>query len=271
MNEEKKEGNKINEQEQQQPSLKEILTGRISKDFLLKKWVPVMTIFVFTFIFLAYLLIPPYEDGKYNWWIDTISGLGDYIENPYGWWGFTIAILLSGILFLTVIQYMYRRLSKIAPWVSRFSTFFLLIGAIGMFIIAFLTDTNNGDWIGDLSMSKIHTNLATVTFGAFGVGIFMYWLAFAKDESPRLGGKQEMNYWREVTVPYLIMFSVALGLGISQLIRAIKGWGWKEDPGTGMLELMTRFQFWEWMLLFTFFVFFYMILYCIPEKIEKYD
>lgn len=251
-------------------TLKEILSGKISKSFFLKRVYPILTSIVALGLFIAYLIIPPYPEGKYSWFLDTISGLGDYIENPNGWWGFSIAMVAAGFLFLIWSQYIYHHLSKICIATSRLASLFFMIGFVGLFIIAVITDTPLDNWIGDLSMSDIHTKIAMVVFASIGVGLGVYWFVFVKDESPKLGGKQQMRYWKQANFVYLIFFLVVLGVGISQLIRLIKDWGWI-DNGNGLLELWTRFQVWEWLMLFMLFIVAYLLIKIIPEKMDKYE
>ncbi|MHA1341729.1 MAG: hypothetical protein ACTSRZ_18075 [Promethearchaeota archaeon] len=251
-------------------SLKDIITGNISKDFFLKKLYPISIAIIFLSILIAYILIPPYESrGKYSWWIDTISGLGDFIENPYGWWGFSVAIFTNAILLLSFIFYIYKRLSKICLSISRLASFFIFIGVLGMFIITIVTDTPNGDWIYNHSMSFYHTKIAFVTFASLAAGIGLYWFVFIKDSSPKLGGRKEMDYWHKIIIPYLYFFIIGLLVGVTQLIRALNNWGWIND-GNGILEVVTRFQFWEWMMFFMMFTYIYLIIKFVPEKISKY-
>ncbi len=235
------------------------LSGKFKRAELKKVFLPATALIVFGFLLIAYLFYPPALD--YSFFSDTISGLGDFIENPRGWWGFSIAIWTLSVSFFSLFLYIHRRLGVICRKTARFGTFFALVGCIGLFMIGFIVDATNAPLIGGLFFTEVHLFFAWGGFGGLAIGVITYGFIFLKDTLPRLGGQQLIPRWRPLA-PYLISLGAAVGMGISQGLKDIiaPGSGWN---GPGLLAL----SFWEWMLLFGIIIWVFWIVLILPEEI----
>jgi hypothetical protein len=240
----------------ERPTFKQFISGDIQKQWFLKRYFPVFGVTFALCLFIAYLLFD--GEQEFTIFVETISGLGDYIESP-GWAFFSIAMIFAGFTFLSVTGYIYRHMKNICRGSSMFITFFLLIGVFGIFFISVVADANIENFIGDWSMSKVHTRVAMFTFASMGVGIVFYGFVFLKDVSIRLGGTRQIN-WIKNLIPYAFFLYGALYLGIASLIKEINNWGYSDGPP------WLNFPFCEWQLLFVLFIYFASTIWVLPEK-----
>ncbi len=242
-------------------TLLKYFSGHFTRADLKKRFLPAIVLIIFTFLVIAYLFYPP--DLNYSFFSDTISGLGDFVENPNGWWGFSIAIWTLSLSFFSLFLYMHRRLGVIYRKTARFGTFFALAGCLGLFIIGFIVDAG-APLIGSLSFSRVHMIFVYGGFGGLAIGVLMYGFIFIKDSCPRFGGQQLIPRWRGLP-PYVIIFGLAAGgMGVSQLLKEIyypdSSWN-----GPGLLSV----SFWEWMLLFGIILWVFWIGLILPEEIPE--
>ncbi len=239
-------------------TLVKYLTGRFTHTDLKKCFLPTTILIIFAFLLIAYLFYPP--ELEYSIFSDTISGLGDFMENPNGWWGFSIALWTLSTSFFSVFIYMHRRLGVICRKTARFGTFFALVGCIGLFLIGFIVDAD-ATLVGSLSFSRVHMIFVYGGFGGLAIAVVTHGFVFMKDNFPRLGGQQFIPRWRPLA-PYGLILGLALGMGISQLLKEIyfpdSNWN-----GPGLLSV----SFWEWMLLFGIIVWAFWIVLILPEEI----
>ena len=98
--------------------------------------------------------------GDYRMGENTISTLGDKITNPYGWWYFSIALIVMGIGMSLSVTHMYQYFEVSA---GMYISFILeTLGCIGLILIA-IFDQNK----------KIHVIVAYLTFIFFVIGIIL--------------------------------------------------------------------------------------------------
>ncbi len=242
-------------------TLVKYLTGHFTRAGLKKRFLPVIIIIIFTFLVIAYLFYPP--ELNYSFFSDTISGLGDFVENPNGWWGFSIAIWTLSTSFFSLFLYMHRRLGVICRKTARFGSFFTLVGCICLFCIGIIVDAG-APLVGSLTFTKVHMIFVYGGFGGLAIGVVTYGFIFMKDTFPRLGGQQIIPRYRPLP-PYAIILGLAAGgMGVSQLLKEIyfpeSGWN-----GPGLLSV----SFWEWMLLFGIIMWVFWIALILPEQIPE--
>ncbi len=238
-------------------TLLKYFSGHFTSADLKKRFLPAIVLIIFGFLIIAYHFYPP--ELNYSFFSDTISGLGDFNENPKGWWGFSIALWTLSISFFSLFLYMHRRLGVICRKTARFGSFFALVGCFCLFLIGIFVDASV-PLVGSLSFTRVHIFFVIGGFGGLAIGVVTYGFIFMKDTFPRLGGHQIIPRYRPLP-PYLIILGLALSLGVSQLLSGIYYPGDWNAPG--LLSL----SFWEWMLLFGIIVWVFWIVLILPETV----
>jgi hypothetical protein len=239
-------------------TLKSILLGKFSKEFLIKKWIPILTSAFFLFLIVAYLIYPE----NYSILLHSISFLGDYIDNPNGWWAFIIAMTVGTIMLFPLTLYYHRRLVKINKFFARLATFIGLICTFGMILVGIIADSDIEMW--GTTMSKIHGPLAGAVFGGLAIAIILYGFIYLIDVF-----KHKQMDWKKNLIPYCIFLFAAFGMGISQLVKESMGLGWPK-PDWPIEHLLLGFPFWEWMVLFCVWTFYSIHSIIMPEEFDKY-
>jgi Protein of unknown function (DUF998) len=238
-------------------SIAELFKGNATKDYLVKKWMPISALIFWGCMLISYLLYP----GEDNFSIMThsISFLGDWIDNPMpGWLFFTIAMIVGGIVFMPVGMYMYRRFKVCNNILGRFTNFLYILGCFGIILVGIFADVGSVDLYG-LRVSDYHNVAAVLGFGGLGLAIIEYSYLNIRDKSKLLKGKNLMKS-RNLFVPHIPLIIGLIGMIVSQGLRLL--WGYDDFPGPGFLS----FTFWEWMLLIGIWLYHFLIIPYLPEK-----
>ncbi|MCP4764356.1 MAG: hypothetical protein GY870_21460, partial [archaeon] len=197
-------------------------------------------IFIF-FLFVAYKFYS--KENKYSIKTCTVSALGSPApdRNPKGWFFFSIAMFLSGILDFPCSIYNFRRYLLINPFLGGLQFVLNMIGIIGTFLIAFFPDTEGRVFMKDITSSQIHLITASMSIGGYILTTFVRSILFFIDCF--LGSQL-------FTGPYLILPFSSYFLGIGCGIYHIVKWQIKCNndnnlerwPGEGKYA----FSIWEW-------------------------
>ncbi|QEE15946.2 hypothetical protein DSAG12_01773 [Promethearchaeum syntrophicum] len=194
---------------------------------------------------------------------DTISYLGDYEKNPFGWVFFSLSFIFVSISFIPLTIYLHKRIIKISQAGAWIGTIFLAIGILGIFLTAFLPDVYGTDFFNDVSLGKIHNIVAL--FGIFGfiLGLSVYGFLFFIDYWSIFHRNRKGIYAYLSVFPIFLPFTI-IGIGtlITQILRVRAGGEW---PGLGILS----FPLWEWLLVISFFITVYGLALRLPQKIPK--
>ena len=181
----------------------------LSQKLYAKRIYPIGAILVLAFSILARVLwvgLIPYND---LW--ETISSLynPDHPEyNPVGAYFFWATMVTAGTLIIIMICYVHPRLVQVKKGFTRFGTFWMVIGGIGLLLVG-LVPQHTLDFIS----SKFHEYSAIV--GAVGVlfGAGCYGLTVIKGKIPvnrKLNIGITVMWW---TLIALIVISVAGAYG----------------------------------------------------------
>jgi hypothetical protein len=188
--------------------------------------------------------------------------LGDFVDNPNGWWGFPIAICALSVSYFPLFLYIHRRLACINRKMVYLGSFSALFGSACLFLIGIFVDANT-TLIGGLTFAQVHTAFVNGEFGGVSLGILIYGLIFIKDSLSRSGGQQVLFLRYRFLPPYIILYSISAGMGVSA------GMGIFHPDiggnGPGLLSV----SFWEWMLLFGTIAWMFWIVLILPEQIPE--
>ncbi|HME53533.1 MAG TPA: DUF998 domain-containing protein [Candidatus Lokiarchaeia archaeon] len=126
-------------------SILDLFSGNFSRRFLVRTLVPLMYLCLFSCLLVAGLLFPPSPQGGpgYIPFAQTISGLGDRADNPFGAWFFTIGIIITSILMVPFSCYTWRQLSAINKAGAGFILFLMIGGAIGFAMVSIWDEESN--------------------------------------------------------------------------------------------------------------------------------
>ncbi|NVM02688.1 MAG: DUF998 domain-containing protein [Candidatus Helarchaeota archaeon] len=118
--------------------LKEVFQGMLSKKSLTHYYLPFMIGSFLFFLLIARLLYPYIPIYPYNWTTSMISRLGWPEENPIGFVFFSLSFILLGILTLPIVQYLYRKYSKINEFYAKLIVFFFFAYSIASILIGLI-------------------------------------------------------------------------------------------------------------------------------------
>lgn len=226
-------------------------------------WIIVQFGFVILFIANAYRIF--IKQNPYSIMTHSISFLGSWIptRNPKGWWNLSIALIILGVLFFPLILYYHRYMALISVWAAYIGTILLIVGIIGIILVAVFPDNEGMDFFRDLSYGKVHNTVAVLGFGGFGFGNLWFGLMFIYDAA---WGEHIYNPIRFLP-PYIGLFILVGIIGYTQ-------WKWekiwradetkKGFPGEGVYS----FPLWEWILATYLFLAVYYVLLSFPPGLS---
>ncbi|MHA1734232.1 MAG: hypothetical protein ACTSU5_20025 [Promethearchaeota archaeon] len=238
--------------------------GDISKDVLLKRYIPVAWLVFLALLLGAYLTYPPGAANRGNYSIlhDPISALGHYSENP-GWLLFSAALVWMGLALFPVVPYAHKRLSQICRKTSLVGAFFAGLGCIGIAAVGLFPDEHD-PLFGSSSVQvvDVHNIVAGIGFGGWLLAFLLaWWPVMLKDNIGRLGGEGRVPL-KHVLGHVAVLLGVGLATGATQLYVSYAGLN-SFDAG------LLAWPFWEWTVLFTFLVCLPWFVYMLPAETGK--
>ncbi len=228
----------------------------ISQKHFLKFFFPICAVLIFGFLAIARLLwpatSPPYDDA----W-ETISGLGDMVDNPQGFWFFQFSMVVVGILILPALLYCHPRLAKVKKGLARFGSFWFFMGAVGFLLTGLIPN-------GVVPIDKFHEICAGV--GSVGV-VFaagLYGLVIIKGKVPvnrKLFIFISLMWWATI-----ILLAFSFGYG-ELVIEPPLDLGWYgPDWGAAGVSVFYSFALWERVIFVVIVVYAGLIVILVPER-----
>ncbi|MHA1369065.1 MAG: hypothetical protein ACTSRA_05030 [Promethearchaeota archaeon] len=239
-------------------NLLKFFTDNLSRDFLIKKLIPITFSVLFSSLFIGNLLFPT----AYDWRYLVISALSDPGDNPNGYLIPSIGTSLSAFLMIPLIGYYHRRLVKVGKGNAITGTIFFTIGIIGLFSVGTIGQIIHG-------IPKLHEILASVGLLGILFSALFYGFLLLKD---RFFGQKQFDFKLTIIIA-IVLWTPVIGMATSQIYISVveNDWGW---VGLEWIELgvpvVLSFALWEWLLLIAIVT--YMILFSIavPENVEKF-
>lgn len=240
------------------------------------RYVVALAVLFWSQIALCWWIYP--AENQFSILTHTFSFLGrweDY-HNPAGWWLFSTAMVLWGVLQIPLVLYAHRRLRRITPWGTGVSTALLLIGSVSISLVGIFPDVR-GEVIGSLEYRQLHTWAAIAVFVGYALGIGGYGLVILSDRI-RNGADVSaagLTHGR-FTLPFAFWISVVMVAGYFQgrwgimyaRMRAEAeaagvsiGSSWAESSGT-----IWAFQLWENIVIYALFIFWVWFMLALPRE-----
>ncbi len=242
-------------------ALKAFFTGNISRRKMTTLLLPIVFIVYYGTMFLAILSYP----DVYDWRFMAISSIGDVNENPNGWYIFAVGIVTFSLSLIVIAGYLFRKLHVICQRTAEIGTFFILLAALGNFLLGVVLNIPEN--------LIIHIIAAACYAIGLLFGYLCYWFIMMKDRLPWFHGKRQFNRRLMDWALVMILFSLG-GIVISQGIRvAIEGtldfggldWIMRGEP------YILSFGVWEWVL-YTFLNIHLIFSICmVPEVVEPLE
>ena len=211
----------------------------------------------------------------------TFSFMGRWEDhhNPQGWWLFSSAMFLWGILQIPLVLYAHRRMQTISCWGARISTALLLIGSVSISMVGLFPDVR-GEVIGSVEFRDLHTWAAIGVFIGYALGIGGYGLLILRDylAKGRVSRPAGLEH-RRFALPYAFWISAVLVAGFFQgrwaatyaRMRAEAeaagqsiGSSWAESSGT-----IWAFQLWENLVIYALFIFWVWFMLVLPRQLPN--
>jgi len=240
-------------------TFRDFLLGNYSKKFLTSTFMPSFIILFLGGLFAAYMLYPEH----YSIATHSISRLGNYFFNTSGWWGFSLSLIVGCFALLSFTYYIYQRIQGISPKLGKLFLRFYQITCTGMFLIAFIADTEVIVFGKVFQMKIIHLPIATILFSCFIFGSVTLLIAIFRDNNIKKGGTKYIAI-RKI-LPSLVILGIAvLGSGVTQpwgfFVQSILG-----NELSRSLEFALSTPMWEWILFLAFITFFSGIVIAVPD------
>ncbi len=241
--------------------LKAFFTGNISRHRMITVLLPLLFIVYYGTMFLALMFYPT----PYDWRFMAISGIIDVQENPNGWYLFAPGIIAFSILLIPIAGYLYRKLHVICQRTAEIGTFFILLSAVGNFLL--------GAVINIPSNMIIHIIAAACYAVGLLFGYLCFWLIMMKDRLPRFHGKRQFNRRLMDWGLVMILFAVG-GAAVTQVIGIVLlgtfdlgGFDWMLNG----LPYILSFGVWEWILYMFLNVHLILSICMMPENVEPLE
>ncbi len=237
-----------------------VLLGRVSRKFMLTRWILIGSILFWGFLLISYFYYP--KEDSFSIMTHSISFLGDWYDNPYpGWLFFTIALTMGGIVFFPIGMYIYRRMAVVGKKFAIFFNFLYILGCIGVILVGIFADVSSKELWG-MGINDIHNNVAVLGFGgillaALGYQVFPFF--------DRRNSKPGENYlpYKKLRIATATLWFFILGMAISQALRGVLGYN--DVPGPGLYS----FTFWEWMDLAGIWIYYILLVKFLPEDLPE--
>ncbi len=241
------------------PKLKEIFQGMISKKSLTYYYVPfIIGTFLF-FLFMARLLYPYIPIYPYNWTTSMISRLGWPEENPIGFIFFSLGFISLGILTLPIIQYIYKKYSKINKFDAKLIAFLFFTYSIGSILIGLIPN------FYEPSIFKlIHLINAGFIFLGFFLMSFFSAILMLKNN---LSEGKTITFSKILLVIYLSFLIYCLICGLLWVILAPTNRTGRFIPNP-ITPFYLSSPFYEWQAFMTIFCLLTVQCFIIPEELE---
>jgi len=257
-------------------TLKRCITGEFERREL-RGYVAFEAALFWGLIFVCWLIYP--KEHHYSIMTHTFSFLGSFASkhNPQGWWLFSIAMLFWALATVPLVFYLYRRFATSSLWGARAGAFLLLLGGVGIAIVALFPDAR-GEVIGHWEWTEIHEKGAILVAIGFVFGITWHGLLLVKDRVTygAFGRNSAFNHKR-LAWPYLFWFAI-FGVGMyfqikwefvyAEMKAAAQASG--ERIGSHWsAALNTRYSFplWENLVIYALFAFLIWFALAVPEKV----
>ncbi|MHA1871445.1 MAG: hypothetical protein ACTSXF_10885 [Promethearchaeota archaeon] len=249
-----------------------------SEKFYQKMFFPLVIILALFGLLLARLFWPatgtPYSDA----W-DTISGLGNVTDNPFGFYGFQISLVCIGIGVLYIFLYSHPRIVALNKSIDRsqkmfffdklmtlrimvyFGSFWMIIGALGLLLTGFIPDNTI------TSIKKFHEITSGMGFGGVMFASFFYFFTF-KYSTDKISKKLliflTLLWWTGIIL-------TAVAYGIAELhYKPLYDLGWYgADWGAAGVPVFYSFALWERIDFAIMIIYTGLLEYLIPQNIER--
>jgi len=240
------------------------------------RYVVALAVLFWSQIALCWLIYP--AENQFSILTHTFSFLGRWEDhqNPNGWWLFSTAMVLWGILQIPLVLYAHRRMRRISLWGARVSTFLLLLGSVNISLVGIFPDVR-GTVIGSWEFTHIHTQVAILVFVGYALGIGGYGLLIVYDRFVNGPGASVAGLeHRRFTLPFAFWITVVSVAGYFQIRWGIMyaamraeaeatgvriGSSWAESSGT-----IWAFQLWENLVIYALFIFWVWFMLSLPRQ-----
>jgi Protein of unknown function (DUF998) len=235
-------------------NVKEFLTGKFSKRFLTRVYMPIILLQLLIF----YLLALSYYDS-YDLVHMDISFLGAPGLNPNGWIYWAMGMAVTGVLTFPIIPYLYRLLIQLKKPIAIIGSFLLTCFAIGMIGLGAIPQYHH--------LMLYHGISTSLAFGGLYLAILLI-LSFFVFKFKWIKTKMNLSIGILILLIVLEILPI-LGAGISQGFRIFQGIDLLTDRnclGGVICSWYMSLSFWEWMMFLGVIANLNIFLYVFPEK-----
>jgi len=134
------------------------------------------------FFFGSLILAAAFFPRAYDWRYDVISALASPRDNPRAYWMACAGLAVSGLLLISFVFFLRKRLGPFAPRLTAWAGKFFLLGAICLTLSALIVPGH----YRILGMGRSHEHLAQISSVAFCLALVLYLGAFLRLPSPPL-------------------------------------------------------------------------------------
>lgn len=222
------------------PSIRNVLTGDVSRSLLLTKLLPLSFVAFFSTMIGAAILF----EGAYDWRSDVISILISPSQNPKGYWLPSLGMTVAVILIWPFGGYLGLHLESIMPRVARFTA--MAFSLSSLLILLSLGAPHVQPATGGYTLHELLARASAVVFAA---AMFCCGAAGVRDSLPAGKGRRELSRplavaWMTLT---LLPIAGALTLGLLVLLGQKADQAWAESFRQSFRNTwLWRLAFWEW-------------------------
>ncbi|MHA1584656.1 MAG: hypothetical protein ACTSVU_02130 [Promethearchaeota archaeon] len=184
-------------------------------------WIGIGSLLIGTFI--SILKFP----GGYVFLQNSVSSIGNPLKNPTGYYFWDFGMIISGLLFIPITQYIYRALQPTANISSRVFRLFTILSSLGVVGVGIFHE--NQPW----------PHYSCATFAFFGFFFAGCWNIYTLIK--RLKNKEIWPKWGQ----FFLLYGQMIGIMVGFLTAFCSFWlyyFW------GIFWINPNLPLWEWLL-----------------------
>jgi hypothetical protein len=243
-------------------SIHNYFRGDVSRVMLLTRLLPLSAVVLFGALITGAALYP----GSYDWRLRVVSHLISPMFNPQGYWIASLGLALSAVLVIPFAGYVARRLSQVNRGLASVAGVAFMVGFLLFLSVAVPQSTNPTH-----AARVFHEVLARGSVLAIAIGMFSCSVCAIKDRLRLLGGQQSLRgaltvIWSASTLLPIAILTIGAGVKFGR--EAEQDWA-AQVHNHLQDSVLWRLAFWEWLGIVMLFVFLFLSVLLLPERIRS--
>ncbi len=239
-----------------------LLLGRFTRQFLLRRYLPLVYGVLFGCFVIADILFPPdpVTGGPgYIPFLRTISGQGNHGDNPAGAWFFVAGLVITSVLLVPFNAYAWRRFAAACKGTATFAFTILVVASVGFAMVGIWDERSTcillaGDGSCALRSNLVHSIGSTLAFGGNLLAVLVH--LFPAIKAKRLLSSDVLGAWWQLVHVIIFATTAILAATIPELA-----------PADAWTDVFLRSSFWQWTIFSELAIYYLSLAIRLPDEI----